>query len=300
MKVAVDARELLTWGTGIGRYTQCLFLHLATLFPTADIYLLRNGHLPAGLGDLPPNVHVIVSARHPDHVWERDFVPGFIRAHRVDIFHNPRNGLMWFVPAVCPYVVTIHDLIPVLFPAYFPSWYLRRFYDHLPSYLAGTGAIITDSAHSQRDILSVFPETNGEKVRVIYPAASPGYRPLPSGLAREEANRLGVHGEYILYVGGASFRKNLGTLLVAYALLPPALRQQYRQVLAGIRNEEAGELHRLLRNPAVTEGVSVIGRLPDHQLHCLYSAAALFVYPSLYEGFGFPPLEAMACGVPVE
>jgi glycosyltransferase involved in cell wall biosynthesis len=191
------------------------------------------------------------------------------------------------------------DLIPVLFPEDFHTpldgrllyrWRLR-------SAIRSAG-IITLSASAKRDIVSTlnYPET---RITVTHLAPAPHFKPLDTEVRDTRLAKLSLSPGYILYVGGYSARKNVGTLLGAFQKVVRDAPEQ-RFVLAGAASDAAkAALEDEIRRLGLTGKVIWTGALDDEGMVGVYNGAAMFVYPSLYEGFGLPVLEAMACGIPV-
>jgi glycosyltransferase involved in cell wall biosynthesis len=226
----------------------------------------------------------------------------------------------YFAPPLaspCPVVTTIHDLITLLFPEYGASASVRA-YNSLVSTAAGrANAIIADSQHSARDIVRLLGVPR-ERVRVVYLAAEPRFHPAERQEDLDDVRRrFGLPEKFILYIGGLNRHKNVGVLLQAFAavrdrlpfactlaiaghaqsgnpLVFPDLRQEARDL--GLSASEAeGNGH----SGGAPGDVRFLHFVPEEDKPLLYGAAHLFVFPSLYEGFGLPPLEAMACGTPV-
>ncbi len=216
-------------------------------------------------------------------------------AARVDLFHAPHYTLplAWHGPAV----VTIHDLIHVRFPQFFPAGaalYART--------IAGMAArrsrvVIANSEHTRQDIIEAL-DIPPEKVRVIPLGVSAVLAPRDPVLVGAFRRARALPGDYLLYVGARRGHKNLGMLLRALALIPAAERPPL--VLSGGAWGPNDPLARLAARLGITACVRFAGDFDDDEmLACCYSGAALYVQPSLTEGFGLPPLEAMACGVAV-
>jgi glycosyltransferase involved in cell wall biosynthesis len=299
----------LTYGldrapTGIGRYAVELLRALAALPRAPEIVLLtteREDHhglwecferqpLPGCrlLPGLLTTGNLLLSAA----VWR----------HRLAVVHDP-NGI---APLLGPRlgarrVVTVHDAFGYVCPEAHNRLDNWRYRAMLPRALAASDAVLTDSEHSRKDLVRYLGLGQG-KVRAVHLGIDPRFRPVSDGLARRAAlARYGVAGwPYVLYTGGINARKNIARLLEAFALLtaegpaPAGLRL----VIAGKRQWVTDEIDATLRRINLGERVHFTGYVADEDLPALYSAAELFVFPSLYEGFGLPPLEAMACGTP--
>ena len=211
------------------------------------------------------------------------------------LFHATEHLLMplWGVPTV----LTIHDLIPQLLPEHHKPlnrWYLNW---TMPLYCRRADHIIAVSEATRRDLLAVY-HLAPEKVTVIHEAASPRFRPQTETAHERVRRTYGLPEEYLLYVGTIEPRKNLERLLEAWTLLrrsgesPPL-------VIVGRRGWLADSFYAAVEDSPVREDIILTGYVQDADLPVIYSAATAFVWPSLYEGFGLPPLEAMACGTPV-
>lgn len=300
-RIAIDAREMKDWATGIGNYVHNLLERLPELDPTIDYYFLRNDRPIDGFEIRTPNAEFVVSPDYPDDRWEEEFVPSFLRSYEIDLFHSPRSGYMTFCPPGRPYVVTLHDLIPLMFPEKYPAQWIQLIRERMPAYLSGAEKIITVSHSAKKDVQKLIP-LEDDRFQVIHQGLETDYGPVPKRIAQTRLReRFNLEGEYIFYIGGFSFRKNVTTLVKAYSLLPEHLRKVYRLVLGGYRSDDFDEVVKCVNDLGLQERVLFTGpaRCSDEDVRCLYSQASLFVYPSIYEGFGLPPLEAMACGTPV-
>jgi glycosyltransferase involved in cell wall biosynthesis len=222
-------------------------------------------------------------------------------AARADLAHVPYFGSA-LVPHV-PTVVTIHDLIPVVLPLYRGSAKVRA-YTRLVSLAARRAhAIIADSEASRRDIikhLGIAPE----KIRVVYLAADPSYRPVidNSELPRVRA-KYGLPEQFVLYFGGFDQRKNVPNLVRAFVKVAQGLGEDCSLVLAGRVPTSVSPLfpdvRALVNELDLSDQTCFIGAVAEADKPALYTLAACFAWPSYYEGFGLPVLEAMACGTPV-
>ena len=200
---------------------------------------------------------------------------------------------LWGVPTV----LTIHDLIPQLLPEHHKPlnrWYLNW---TMPLYCRRADHIIAVSEATRRDLLATY-RLSPEKVTVIHEAASPRFRPQTESAHERIRGMYGLPEEYLLYVGTIEPRKNLERLLEAWTPLrqsgecPPL-------VIVGKRGWLSDSFYAALEASPVREDIVLTGYVQDADLPVIYSAATAFVWPSLYEGFGLPPLEAMACGTSV-
>jgi len=196
-------------------------------------------------------------------------------------------------------VVTVHDLTCLLFPELHP--WDRRMLFHLSMRRAARLAdtIIVPSATTGRDLAARFPPAT-KKIRVVPHAPSERFVPLSPEDCLAAVHRHGLaHGDYLLFVGNVEPRKNLVALIEAYGRMRTAIPRAPRLAIAGGAGWKNQAIHEAARTSSVTADIRFLGHVPDADLPPLVNGAVAFVYPSLYEGFGLPPLEAMACGTPV-
>ncbi|HEU5230011.1 MAG TPA: glycosyltransferase family 1 protein [Ktedonobacteraceae bacterium] len=234
-------------------------------------------------------------------VWEQITGPSAARKAGVDLFHVP-----YFAPPLLPRtptVVTIHDVIPMRLPAYQPDTRVKAYMSLISQASHRARMIITVSQHAKRDIIEVLklPE---ERIRVIYEAAGDEYKPVtdPQVLAAAR-KRYGLNERYVFYLGGLDQRKNVPQLVRAFAQLHGQMGDPKLQLLiAGNPDKQKGPLFPDPRPVAADLGMTgqIIYRfIEEEDKPAIYSGASVFVFPSLYEGFGLDPLEAMSCGAPV-
>ncbi len=233
--------------------------------------------------------------------WEQ---VGMVRAcHRekIELLHCPYFAAPLFLPART--VVTVHDVITLVMPEYRARRESRMYSSLVAFTVRRADAIITVSEYSKRDIMRTLkiPE---DRIHVIGNAVYSSYRPISDGRMIESVReRYGIGPKYILYFGGFDVRKNVDRLLDAYAALPPSTRNEYQLVIAGRLLYPGHPLYpdprQRIRQLGLEDQVVVTGQIREQDKAPLYSAAALYLFPSLYEGFGMPVLEAMACGASV-
>jgi len=295
--VGLDARSAGRHrGTGIGTYTHQLAVHLPVLDRRRAYVQFTAGPLPLTRTARIQQVDV----RGPGGIREEDRRLGeaALRAG-CDLVHLPTNGFGALALDRRHIVVTIHDLIPFIMPATCSPGYRRRFLDEVPRIVGRADAVCAVSQRTRQDLVRILG-VPAAKVHVTLEAAEACYRPLSRPDSRRlTAARYGVPENYILYTGGFGPRKNLPCLLEAYARCVRRLPGVPHLCLAGDAGSGRAVLERLAARLGL-EGLVVFPGFVDWEhMPGLYSGARLFVYPSLYEGFGLPPLEAMACGCPV-
>lgn len=232
--------------------------------------------------------------------WTQIRLPSLLRKRAAHLLHAP--AFVAPVASPCPVVTTIHDVTYLLYPSHFSRWWTTYLKLVMPPAVRSAAAIICGSENSKRDIVKAY-RIPSEKVRVIpYGVDHERFRP-GAALDRNWAQGLGIRNGYVLHVGTFSYRKNIPTLLRAIAHLRTKGTWEGRQlVLAGSQNlsmKGGHEVIETIRELDLSNSVVLTGHTPDEHVPGLYAHASMLVVPSLYEGFGFPVLEAMATGIPV-
>jgi len=219
-----------------------------------------------------------------------------LRRHAIALYHEPN-----YIPIRydVPVVTTIHDLSWLRYPETHPADRIRWLERAMPRALSQAAAVLVDSEFVRQEVLTTFG-VDPARVHTAYLGVSPRFRPRSDVETRATLDALDlVHGEYVLAVGTIEPRKNIRHVLEAYALLPDAIRKRHPLVIAGARGWRAADLQAALRALVERGLIRFLGYVSDGDLSLLYAGAAAFVFASIYEGFGLPPLEAMASGVPV-
>jgi glycosyltransferase involved in cell wall biosynthesis len=229
-------------------------------------------------------------------MWEQTVLPRLVKKLDLDILHAPMHVL----PVICPCqsVVSILDLAFIRYPNAFPRsqrMYLETFTRRSAH---KTDAIIAISESTKRDVVELLG-VSGDKVFVTPLAADPKYQPVTEERTAEIREIYGFGHLNAVYVGTLEPRKNILALLKAFDKARKSLTDDCKLVLAGGKGWYYDEVFALVKELGLESCVIFTGYVPAEDLPALYSAADVFVYPSLYEGFGLPPLEAMACGAPV-
>jgi glycosyltransferase involved in cell wall biosynthesis len=219
-----------------------------------------------------------------------------LRQAQDSVFHSP-NYLLPPFPGKS--VATIHDLSHIWYPDFHPVARRELLDQELPKSIQRADFLITDAESVRKEIITYFawPE---EKIAAVPLGVDGSYQPRTAEQTQLCLSALGLrHGGYSLYVGTIEPRKNLQRLMTAYSMLPNPVRQRWPLVLAGFRGWQSGDIHVQIHDAASQGWLKYLDYVPQSSLPELYSGARLFTFPSLYEGFGLPPLEAMASGVPV-
>ncbi|HEV2663577.1 MAG TPA: glycosyltransferase family 1 protein [Blastocatellia bacterium] len=298
MRIALDAIPLATAKTGVGHYTDALAEGLARAYPDHQYDLVSPFEFDFGYnGDRPKNLNKqFIPVRSIFNKWWLVGLPALLRIYRVDVFHGTNYCIPVFAP--CPTVVTIHDLSLFTQSHTHELANVKQGKRRMPIMARLASLIIAPSEWTRREIVEQL-RISPEKIRVIYEAAREGMKPLPPHLCQSALDKYQIRRPYLLYVGTIEPRKNLLTLIRAYdeLLRTTALRPQL--ALCGGRGWLYDEIFKLVEDLKLQDQIRFTGYVDDADLPALYSAAEAFVYPSFYEGFGLPPLEAMACGAPV-
>lgn len=320
MHIAINGLFLQRLNTGTGQYVLRLLNALAAV-DQANTYTVCLE--PQGYRPLIPGQNVrfaLMEGPFLSPSWRKLYVeqvafPLTCRRAGARVAHVPH-----FAPPLvkaCPTVVTIHDLITMLLPEYRRSPQVRAYNALIAVAARRADAIIADSLYTQRDITRILG-IPGERIRVVYLAVDDRFRPITRASDLSAVRqRYGLPEDYIFYIGGLNRHKNVTTLLQAFAALRYRLPRPYSLAIAGRAHADNPAIYpdllKLARELGLTvaEGtgrvqpemaraeVQFLRFVPEEDKPFLYNAARLFVFPSLYEGFGLPPLEAMACGTPV-
>jgi glycosyltransferase involved in cell wall biosynthesis len=310
MKVVFDGTPFLLEKTGIGHYTENLVAYLKSERPELECGLfsisMRGGHRLKRLSPALEGVDVKgynLPANFLYYTWwtRTSLFPAESLLGEFDIFHATN----YQAPALrgARLISTVHDINFVRFPE-MQSKGIRRFIASLPGLLERSSMVLADSRFTARELCEEYGIPQ-EKVRVVYPGLNPAFLKRPTGEEVETALRAYcIEPPYLAYIGNLHPRKNLATLLEAFALLRGRGLEHRLAVIGGgglgkLNNTEYRKLAFRVRDLGLEEAVVFTGYVPDERLKCLLARADMLIFPSIYEGFGLPPLEAMACGVPV-
>ena len=291
--------------------------HAAEQGPSGNGSYIR-GLLPA-LVRLPEDVEYVLYALDPGHAFYTEFHahprvtvrrlwprPALLRIplslaaaswrDRLDALHVQYVGPPYHRGSL---VVTVHDLAFLRIPRAFPRLQSLRFRLQVRANVRRAAVVVTGSEHSKRDIVSAYGVAEN-RTQVIPLASDPRLAPVRDPAVIEAVKRkFGIAHRYVLSVGRLNARKNLIGLLRAFEQVRPGLAEPAQLVIAGPRDFQADALDRAIASSACANDVLRVGAVSGEDLPVLLSGATAFAYPSLFEGFGLPPLEAMACGVPV-
>jgi glycosyltransferase involved in cell wall biosynthesis len=306
MRIAIDLSPLIAQPTGVDRSLRGLVSALAQLDQSNEYLIFVNREdrgLFGGLAPaLPHNFRILPwsgRARVARLAFQQLALPSLLRALRADVLHSTA----FIMPAWrgrAGHLLTVHDMTSFLVPQHHPPSRRGRLYEAAVAASIRRADLVTvPSAAVKVDIERLLPDVKSERVRVIPLGVDDSFRPQDSAEVDRVLARLGVPRPYILYVGTLDPRKNLPILVEAYARLRAAADIPEHLVLAGQCGWSGAEQLSRAGAAPLRGHVHLAGFVAEADLPKLYAGASLFAYPSLLEGFGFPPLEAMAVGVPV-
>lgn len=300
MNISIDGRAATLYrGTGIGNYTYQLinnfnqidFLNKYTILTPKDSNLDLN---------LKNNFSLTNSSGNPNNnFWEYIKTPNILEKNKYDIYHIPQNGIGMCENISCPSIITLHDIIPLKMPETVSPVFLKVFNEQLPTILNTTSSIITVSEFSKKDICEYFnyPE---EKVYVTQLAAEEMYKPLDKHYCKEILKkRYSIDTDFILYVGGFSPRKNILGLIEAFNIVKNKTKKNLKLVIVGRHGFSYETYKKRTIELKLESSIIFPGFIKTDDMPYFYNASSMLVYPSFYEGFGLPVLEAMACATPV-
>lgn len=299
MKFAIDSRSInLHSGSGIGTYTKNLIVNLLKLDKTDIFNLFWTGN---ELDDcIKDNVKIYHTSGRFGGFYENFYIPNLINKYNFDLYHIPQNGIGYPFDWSINVVVTIHDLIPYILPETVGTGYLNRFLRDMPNIISSAKGILTVSEYSKKDILRFFPSFPKEKIYVTPLAANDSFKKIDKNYCKKFiSDNYKIEDSFIFYVGGFSSRKNVKSLILSFSSIKNDLKLHHKLVIAGSLRDDGMKLKELVINLGLNDDIIFLGYIADDVLPIFYNACECFVYPSLYEGFGLPPLEAMSCSAPV-
>jgi glycosyltransferase involved in cell wall biosynthesis len=303
MRIGLDGFPLLTSLTGVGHYTFELARALALLAPTDQFELVAPGPFPNSIVEdirlnCPANLRA-VSAEAKSirrRRWWAVGLPLYLRKASLDLFHGTNYEVpLWSKRRS---VLTIHDLSILLHADTHRADLARRARRRLPVMTRSASMIITPTESVKREV-SERLKVDPEKIVVTHEAPRRGFQRMPFADIAEAKRRLGIEDEFLLFVGTIEPRKNLLTLMRAFDQILRQTSRRPQLVVAGAEGWLMDQLFAFIKESSIGDRLLLTGYLDDKDLRALYSSCRAFVYPSIYEGFGLPPLEAMACGAPV-
>jgi glycosyltransferase involved in cell wall biosynthesis len=303
MRILVDGRYIQDHFPGIGRYTYNLVRALPEMAPEVEWLVLLNPALRNTRYDLSslarlPGLRVVNTAVATFSLSEQTALPALASRLGVDLWHAPYYVMPYRLP--CPSVLTFHDAIAHYFPATLTSPWKRPVFELLIRLAVRSAARFAATSQASRDDLVRFYGVDAGCITVTPEAADERFAPQPDDVVRAAVDRLGLPWPYALYLASNKPHKNLVRLVRAWhALVTSGRAAGARLVIAGHWDPHFPQARELAERLGLGGAVHFAGPIPEADLPVVLAGARVFIFPSLYEGFGLPVLEAMACGTPV-
>jgi len=303
MKIGIDvsilARKKIT---GINRYLQNLLKYIPEIDKKNEYFLLSNSESELieyeikGFNIVSVGKNKFIPPKYYSPIWLNFVLPIALKKYKLDLFFQPNHFLPYiFNDKKIKNIITIHDLIPKINPEYRDFFYNNYLNIFLPSSIKKSQAIITDSENSKRDIIK-FYNVSAENIHIVYAAADDKFKQRILSIEKKKKliSQYNLPNNFILHVGAIENRKNIIGILKIGDLLKN-LGKNIKIVLIGKPGYGAVEIFKEIEK---CESICYRGHVNDKDLPYIYNLAKLFLFPSFYEGFGLPPLEAMQSGLP--
>jgi glycosyltransferase involved in cell wall biosynthesis len=302
MRIGIDARAINNDLDGIGRYGLCLLRGLAKIDDDNEYVVFKSCHYNGKIVNKTNFREKNVRVNRFD-VRENFVLSSILHREKLDVFHSIHFTLPLFYGGRT--VVTVHDTMALKMPWFFSGWgslqgwFVKKYFGIIvPLTIRKADGVIAVSERTKKDILEDF-DIPRERIEVINEAVEERFSLASSNEAFEAIkSKYGLPDKYILSVGNFKPYKNIPALVEAFSLLKERYKIEHKLVLAGRKGRYFKKVHELVDRLGIESEVMFTGVIDDVDMPALYSFARCFVFPSLYEGFGLPPLEAMACGTP--
>jgi len=303
VRIGIDYTAAVRQGAGIGRYARSLVRGLTKVGGAHSYRLLIAGGAPRGSHEKWPRNFRLISLPLSDYwmtiLWQRLRVPLWadLFTGSVDLFHSPDFVLPPLRRAKT--ILTVHDLSFLRYPECYEAAFREYLEGAVPRSVSRADLILADSESTRQDLIEFFA-VDSDRVEVLYSGVEKRFHPITDAISLAGVReQYGLPEHFILSVGTLQPRKNFGRLIEAYRRLIDRIDLDVKLVIAGGKGWLYERIFRRVEELGLNGKVIFLGFFADDDLPTLYSLADLFVFPSLYEGFGLPPLEAMACGTPV-
>lgn len=301
MKIGIDSRAAQWYrGTGIGNYSYQLINSLNKLdfHNNYVLFMPKNNNCHIQFNDNFTIKNIYEDSKGT--FWDQVNISNIVKDKNMDLYHVPQNGIGLPKTKNCPFIITLHDIIPYKMPETVSEGYLNIFTHEIPRIISMCDGIITVSHYSKQDIVNYF-NFPSQNIFVTHLASEDIYKPLNKRKCKAFIKtHYAIKDDYILYVGGFSPRKNILGLIEAFSKLLIKLKnKKVKLVIAGLKGKSYSIYKKRTEELNIENNVIFPGFIPLNHMPILYNAAKVFVYPTLYEGFGLPPIEAMSCGIPI-
>lgn len=296
MKIAIDITQAYKTKTGLKTYADNILKHLRLIDKNNKYYYYRAPRLFQGKYFLVSLINAIIEI-----IWRQIILPIKIFFNKIDIYYTPGYYSPLIISA--KKLVVIHDLIFLNYRQEYNllSYLYLKYSTHIS--VRAADIIIATSQYTKEDIQKKYPRISGKKIKVVYAAAEENFKLIDSEEEKKSfRKKYGLEEKYFLYTGGFTLHKNISGLLKIFAEFKISqenfVKEKFKLVMAG-PDQVPQKVLQQIKILNIAEDVIFPGYLPLHDLVLLYNCAEIFLFPSLYEGFGMPPLEAMRCGCPV-
>lgn len=303
MKIAIDGTILKEQITGTGFYIINLIAGLIKIDSENDYFIFADELILKNFIKIDKRNFHLVHKKFKNRIvrvlWQWFILPFHLKKIKIDVLHSP-NYITPLIKIGFKVIVTIHDLAFILFPEKFTIIKRILYSKMIPIFIRISDLVIADSESTKKDILKLF-RIEEKKVFVTY-VSYPDYynHSIDRSKAKDIVKKYGIERDYILYVGMIEPRKNIISLLKAFVEIDKDLELDL--VIVGKKGWYFKEIEQYMEstvNLRLKNKIIFTGYIPEHKLKYFYKLALMFTYPTLYEGFGLPPLQAMACGTPV-
>ncbi len=294
MKIGIMLRHLNELG-GVVVYTRNIIENLLEIDRENEYVFFYNNHSLSGNYTKYKNVSEVVIEKKNKFLWDQYYIPKVLKSEKIDVVFNPKLSVPLFTPA--KKILTMHGLEQFACP------YLFKFFDNLyihimmPLYCRKAAAVIVMSDIGRKDLIK-YLHVKSNKIEVIYESYHERFKPLEN---RQDMlaikNKYNLPDKFLLFVGGLTPLKNFGNILRAFNIVRKKV--PIKLVVCGFNRWKYAHDIELIKKLKLKNDIITLGFVPDEDLPYLYNLAQCFVFPSLYEGFGIPVLEAQACGCPV-